>query len=126
EYEGYYCVSCESFFTQSQLINQQCCTDCGNETRLLKEESYFFRLSKYEKNILKWYESEPIVPKNKKAELVNFIENGLKDLSIARTSFEWGIKIPSNLNEDKHIIYGWLDALFIYISSLERDEKSEN
>ncbi|EIP2823945.1 methionine--tRNA ligase [Campylobacter jejuni] len=126
EYEGYYCVSCESFFTQSQLINQKCCPDCGKETKLLKEESYFFRLSKYEKNILKWYESEPIVPKNKKAELVNFIENGLKDLSITRTSFEWGIKIPSNLNDDKHIIYVWLDALFIYISSLELDEKSEN
>ncbi|EOA4382231.1 methionine--tRNA ligase [Campylobacter upsaliensis] len=126
EYEGYYCVSCESFFTQSQLINQKCCPDCGKETRLLKEESYFFKLSKYEKDILKWYESEPIVPKNKKTELVNFVESGLKDLSITRTSFEWGIKIPSNLNDDKHIIYVWLDALFIYISSLELDEKSEN
>ncbi|MBS4235324.1 methionine--tRNA ligase [Campylobacter vulpis] len=126
EYEGYYCVSCESFFTQTQLTNGCGCPDCGKETRLLKEESYFFKLSKYEKDILKWYESDPIMPKNKKTELINFIENGLKDLSITRTSFEWGIKIPQNLNDDKHIIYVWLDALFIYISSLELDKKSEN
>ena len=72
EYEGYYCVSCESFFTQSQLISQCGCPDCGKETKLLKEESYFFRLSKYEKNILKWYESEPIVPKNKKSRTCQF------------------------------------------------------
>lgn len=126
EYEGYYCVSCESFFTQTQLINDCGCPDCGKETKLLKEESYFFKLSKYEKEILKWYESEPIIPKNKKTELVNFVEAGLKDLSITRTSFDWGIKIPQKLNDDKHIIYVWLDALFIYISSLELDEKSEN
>lgn len=120
EYEGHYCISCESFFTPTQLTNHLCCPDCGKETSLLKEESYFFRLSKYQDKILKWYEeSDPILPKNKKNELINFVQNGLKDLSITRTSFNWGIKLPKELKDDKHIIYVWLDALFIYVSSLQ-------
>ncbi|MBZ7937099.1 MULTISPECIES: methionine--tRNA ligase [Campylobacter] len=120
QYEGHYCISCESFFTKSQLINETCCPDCGKNTTLLKEESYFFKLSKYQDQILKWYEEkDPILPKNKKNELINFIQNGLKDLSITRTSFDWGIKLPKEINDEKHIIYVWLDALFIYISSLK-------
>jgi len=119
EYEGFYCVSCESFFTKTQLINE-CCPDCGKPTTLLKEESYFFKLSKYENEILKWYDkADPILPKNKKNELVNFVQSGLKDLSVTRTSFDWGIKLPTSINAPKHIIYVWLDALFIYISSLD-------
>lgn len=127
EYEGHYCISCESFFTQSQLINDCSCPDCGKQTRILKEESYFFKLSKYQDKILQWYEEkDPILPKNKKNELINFVQNGLKDLSITRTSFDWGIKLPQEINDDKHIIYVWLDALFIYVSSLDFQNKGEN
>lgn len=127
EYEGHYCISCESFFTQSQLINNCSCPDCGKNTTILKEESYFFRLSKYQDKILQWYEEkDPILPKNKKNELINFVQSGLKDLSITRTSFDWGIKLPQEMNDPKHIIYVWLDALFIYISSLDFQSKGEN
>ncbi|MFY4754879.1 methionine--tRNA ligase [Campylobacter jejuni] len=127
EYEGHYCISCESFFTQNQLINDCSCPDCGKQTRILKEESYFFKLSKYQDKILQWYEEkDPILPKNKKNELINFVQSGLKDLSITRTSFDWGIKLPQEINDDKHIIYVWLDALFIYVSSLDFQSKGEN
>ncbi|HEG3795502.1 TPA: methionine--tRNA ligase [Campylobacter jejuni] len=127
EYEGHYCISCESFFTQSQLINDCSCPDCGKNTTILKEESYFFKLSKYQDKILQWYEEkDPILPKNKKNELINFVQSGLKDLSITRTSFDWGIKLPQEINDDKHIIYVWLDALFIYVSSLDFQSKGEN
>ncbi|EAH6426455.1 methionine--tRNA ligase [Campylobacter coli] len=127
EYEGHYCISCESFFAKSQLINECGCPDCGKDTSLLKEESYFFKLSKYQDKILQWYDKEdPILPKNKKNELINFVQSGLKDLSITRTSFDWGIKIPEEIKDDKHIIYVWLDALFIYISSLDYQSQGEN
>ncbi|HEC1874188.1 TPA: methionine--tRNA ligase [Campylobacter jejuni] len=127
EYKGHYCISCESFFTQSQLINDCSCPDCGKNTMILKEESYFFKLSKYQDKILQWYEEkDPILPKNKKNELINFVQSGLKDLSITRTSFDWGIKLPQEINDDKHIIYVWLDALFIYVSSLDFQSKGKN
>ena len=127
EYEGHYCISCESFFTKTQLVGENACPDCGKATNLLKEESYFFRLSRYEKQILRWYdECEPILPKNKTAELKNFINAGLKDLSITRTGFDWGIALPKEMNDDKHIIYVWLDALFIYLSSLDFASGGEN
>ncbi len=127
EYEGHYCISCESFFAKSQLINECGCPDCGKDTSLLKEESYFFKLSKYQDKILQWYDKEdPILPKNKKNELINFVQSGLKDLSITRTSFDWGIKIPEEIKDDRHIIYVWLDALFIYISSLDYQSQGEN
>lgn len=119
EYEGNYCVSCESYFAQNALIDGECCPDCGKKTRLIKEESYFFALSKYEKDLLKWYESnECIIPQGKKNEVLSFVSGGLKDLSITRTSFLWGIKLPAKLNEPKHVIYVWLDALFSYLSPL--------
>ena len=127
EYEGHYCTSCESFFAKSQLINECGCPDCGKDTSLLKEESYFFKLSKYQDKILQWYDKEdPILPKNKKNELINFVQSGLKDLSITRTSFDWGIEIPEEIKDDKHIIYVWLDALFIYISTLDYQSQGEN
>ncbi|EKS1478161.1 methionine--tRNA ligase [Campylobacter coli] len=127
EYEGHYCISCESFFAKSQLVNECGCPDCGKDTSLLKEESYFFKLSKYQDKILQWYDKEdPILPKNKKNELINFVQSRLKDLSITRTSFDWGIKIPEEIKDDKHIIYVWLDALFIYISSLDYQSQGEN
>lgn len=120
EYEGFYCVSCETFFTQSQLLDGGLCPDCGRQTGIVKEESYFFALSKYEDKLLKWYESEPecIIPKGKKNEVVSFVKGGLKDLSITRTSFDWGIKLPSSLNEPKHVMYVWLDALINYLTTL--------
>lgn len=127
EYEGYYCISCESFFTKTQLVGDNACPDCGKPTNLLKEESYFFRLSRYQEQILQWYkEAEPILPKNKTAELVNFVSAGLKDLSITRTGFDWGIALPKELNDSKHIVYVWLDALFIYLSSLDFISGGEN
>ncbi|TXE86352.1 methionine--tRNA ligase [Campylobacter volucris] len=126
-YEGFYCVSCESYFTQTQLVNGCHCPDCGKKTELLKEESYFFKLSNYQDKILKWYkEQEPIIPKNKASELINFVEGGLKDLSITRTSFEWGVKLPKELNDDKHVVYVWLDALMNYISALGWGNDGQN
>lgn len=123
DYEGFYCVSCESFFTQTQLINEDCCPDCGKKTKLVKEESYFFKLSKYENKLLKWYESSDcVVPKGKKNEVISFVKSGLKDLSITRTSFDWGIKIPT---DPSHVVYVWLDALINYISTLKHC-KSDN
>lgn len=126
EYEGNYCVSCESFFPQTQLINGDCCPDCGKKTSVVKEESFFFKLSKYENELLKWYESSDcILPKAKKNEVVNFVKDGLKDLSITRTSFEWGIKLPQELNEPKHVMYVWLDALLNYLSALGYTQNEE-
>ncbi|MDL0088704.1 methionine--tRNA ligase [Campylobacter gastrosuis] len=120
EYEGFYCVSCETFFTQTQLLDDNCCPDCGRKTSVVKEESYFFRLSKYENALLKWYEENEncIVPKGKKNEVVSFVKGGLKDLSITRTSFDWGVKLPENLNDPKHVMYVWLDALINYLTTL--------
>ncbi|MBQ8608778.1 MAG: methionine--tRNA ligase [Campylobacter sp.] len=119
EYEGSYCVSCESFFAANQLIDDECCPDCGKKTRLVKEESYFFALSKYQDRLLKWYEDDKcVLPKGKKNEVISFVKGGLKDLSITRTSFEWGVKLPESLNEPKHVMYVWLDALVNYLSAL--------
>ena len=119
EYEGNYCVSCESFFPANQLIDGEFCPDCGKKTSIIKEESYFFALSKYEKRLLEWYESDKcILPRGKKNEVINFVKAGLKDLSITRTSFSWGVALPKELNEPKHVVYVWLDALFAYLSPL--------
>lgn len=120
EYEGHYCVSCETFHTKTQLLDEDKCPDCKKPTRILKEESYFFRLSKYQDRLLKWYEDNPncIMPASKKNEVIAFVKQGLRDLSVTRTSFSWGIKIPDELNDDKHIIYVWLDALSNYLSAL--------
>lgn len=125
EYEGYYCVSCETFFTKTQLEDGKC-PDCGKDVRLMKEETYFFNMKKYEKRLLEYYEEHPefIVPEARKNELVNsFLKPGLEDLSITRTSFNWGVKVPG---DEKHVIYVWLDALANYITSLgymtENDE----
>ncbi|WP_301006094.1 MULTISPECIES: methionine--tRNA ligase [Helicobacter] len=125
KYEGHYCISCESFFTKFQLIGENCCPDCGKETTLLQEESYFFRLSAYQERLLKFYEHNPnfILPKFRRNEVINFVKDGLEDLSITRTTFDWGIKLPQNLihqdhNNAKHVMYVWLDALINYLSAL--------
>jgi len=126
-YEGHYCVSCESFVAPSQLVNDELCPDCGKPTRIIKEESYFFRLSKYQDRLLDWLKNKkPILPEAKANEVIRFVEEGLKDLSITRTSFEWGVKLPPEINDPKHVVYVWLDALFNYLTALgygsENDE----
>ena len=120
EYEGYYCVSCETFFTEKQLVDEQFCPDCGRPTSIVKEESYFFKLSKYEDKLIKWYEENEdcILPRAKKNEISNFVKGGLRDLSISRTSFDWGVKLPESMNEPRHVMYVWLDALMNYITAL--------
>ena len=120
EFEGNYCVSCETFFTKTQLVGEEFCPDCGKSTTILREENYFFRLSKYEQQLLDWYAQNEhcILPKSRKNEVVKFVEGGLRDLSITRTGFEWGIKTPEALNDPKHIVYVWLDALLNYITGL--------
>ena len=120
EYEGFYCVSCETFFNQRDLLEDNRCPDCGRVTSLVKEESYFFKLSKYEDALLKWYENDElcVIPKGKKNEVVSFVKGGLKDLSVTRTSFDWGIKLPKSANDDKHGMYDWLDALINYLTTL--------
>lgn len=128
EYEGHYCVSCETFFTDTQLVDEDKCPDCGKLTRLVKEESYFFKLSKYQEDLIKWYNSDEkcVLPKGKKNEVISFVKQGLRDLSITRTSFDWGVKLPSSMNDDKHVMYVWLDALLNYTTALGygTDEKN--
>ena len=116
-YEGNYCVPCESFWTESQMIDGHKCPDCGRETKVVKEESYFFRLSKYQDRIRDLFENTDFVlPESRKNEMIkNFIDPGLEDLSVTRTSFDWGIKVP--FDED-HVIYVWIDALCNYITAL--------
>ena len=120
QYEGNYCVSCETFFTKRQLIDGEKCPDCGKPTKEIKEESYFFALGKYEKRLLEWYEKneDVILPKFKRNEVIKFVENGLSDLSITRSTFSWGISLPKSANDTMHIIYVWLDALLSYITPL--------
>lgn len=116
EYEGYYCTPCETFFTERQLVDGNC-PDCGRPTELLKEESYFFKMSKYQDQLLQYIEDHPdfIQPVARRNEMINFIKQGLEDLCISRTTFDWGIPVPIN---DKHVIYVWFDALTNYISAL--------
>ena len=127
-YEGFYCVSCETFFMEKQLVDEEFCPDCGKATSIVKEESYFFKLSAYEDKLLDWYKNSPdcILPRSKKNEIVNFVEGGLRDLSISRTSFDWGVKLPESMNEPKHVMYVWLDALMNYVTALGygNDEKN--
>ncbi len=130
EYEGHYCVSCETFFTDTQLVDEDKCPDCGKITRLVKEESYFFKLAKYQEDLLKWYQNDEkcVLPKGKKNEVISFVKQGLRDLSITRTSFDWGVKLPASMNDDRHVMYVWLDALLNYVTALGYggDEKNIN
>ena len=117
EYEGWYCIPCESYFTETQLIDGKC-PDCGREVKLMKEEAYFFKMKKYADRLLKYYEENPdfIKPDYRKTEMINnFIKPGLEDLCVSRTTFDWGIKV---LKDPKHVIYVWLDALTNYITAL--------
>lgn len=115
EYEGYYCTACEAYYTEKDLVNG-CCPIHKKKIELLKEESYFFKLSKYQKKLLDFYKKNPefILPKNRSKEIINRVKEGLNDLSISRTSFDWGIKLPF---DKKHIAYVWADALTNYYSA---------
>lgn len=116
-YKGLYCVPCESFWTEKELIDGMC-PDCNREVKIVEEEAYFFKMSKYEKRLKKLYKDNPdfILPISRKNELLNnFINPGLEDLCVTRTSVDWGIKVPF---DKKHTIYVWIDALSNYITSL--------
>ncbi|HBI03146.1 MAG TPA: methionine--tRNA ligase [Paenibacillaceae bacterium] len=120
EYEGYYCVPCEAFWTeyQSKKDGQHICPDCNREVSLVKEQSYFFRMSNYQDRLLQYIEEHPefIQPESRRNEMVNnFLKPGLEDLCVSRTTFDWGIPVPGN---PKHVIYVWLDALANYITAL--------
>ncbi|WP_337400519.1 methionine--tRNA ligase [Congzhengia sp.] len=125
EYEGWYCVPCESFFTESQLADG-CCPDCGREVKKTKEEAYFFKMGKYQDALMKHIEENPefIQPESRKKEMVNnFLKPGLQDLCVSRTSFSWGIPVEF---DPGHVIYVWVDALSNYITALGYDpEKPE-
>ena len=125
EYEGWYCVPCESFFTESQLADG-CCPDCGREVKKTKEEAYFFKMGKYQDALMKHIEENPefIQPESRKKEMVNnFLKPGLQDLCVSRTSFSWGIPVEF---DPGHVIYVWMDALSNYITALGYDpEKPE-
>lgn len=116
EYEGWYCTPCESFWTEAQLVDGNC-PDCGRPVTKAKEEAYFFRLSKYADDLLKLYEEKPgfLEPESRRNEMRAFIEQGLEDLCISRSTFDWGIPVPI---DEKHVIYVWLDALTNYITAL--------
>lgn len=119
-YEGMYCTPCESFFTQSQLVNGKC-PDCGREVQPAKEEAYFLRLSKYADRLIEHINTHPefIQPESRKNEMMNnFLLPGLQDLCVSRTSFKWGIPVDF---DDKHVVYVWLDALSNYITGIGYD-----
>ena len=120
KYEGLYCTPCESFFTESQLVDGKC-PDCGREVQAKSEESYFFRLSKYQDKLIEYIEthSDFIKPESRKNEMINnFIKPGLQDLCVSRTSFNWGIPVDF---DPKHVVYVWLDALTNYITNIGYD-----
>ena len=117
EYEGLYCVPCESFFTETQLVDGKC-PDCGREVKKTKEEAYFFKMSKYQDRLMQYIDEHPefIQPESRKKEMINnFLKPGLQDLCVSRTSFNWGIPVEF---DPGHVIYVWIDALSNYITAL--------
>ena len=119
-YKGWYCTPCESFWTESQLVDGKC-PDCGREVKLAEEEAYFFNMQKYADRLMKYYEDHPdfIVPQSRKNEMVNnFLKPGLQDLCVSRTSFTWGIPVSF---DNRHVVYVWLDALTNYITGIGYD-----
>lgn len=124
EYSGKYCVSCETFVPENQIVNGNHCPDCGKELRVVKEESYFFKMSKYQDALLAHIDSHPdfILPRSRKNEVVSFIKQGLQDLSISRNTFEWGIPIEF---APGHITYVWFDALTNYLTAVGYENNSE-
>ena len=122
EYEGWYCTPCESFWTETQLVDHKC-PDCGREVELTREESYFFRLSKYTQALIDLFEKNPefVQPASRANEMLsNFLRPGLEDLCVSRTTFNWGVKVPF---DPKHVVYVWIDALSNYITALGYPEQ---
>ena len=125
EYSGLYCVPCESFFTETQVVDG-CCPDCGRPVTETKEEAYFFRMSKYQDALMKHIEDNPefIQPESRRKEMVNnFLKPGLQDLCVSRTSFKWGVPVSF---DDKHVVYVWIDALSNYITALGFDTEANS
>jgi len=125
KYEGWYCTPCESFWTESQLIDGKC-PDCGRSVEKRSEEAYFFKMSKYQDRLISYIESHPnfIQPEARKNEMLNnFLKPGLQDLCVSRTSFDWGIPVSFN---EKHVIYVWIDALSNYITNIGYDPDLDN
>ena len=117
KYEGLYCMPCETYFTETQLVNGKC-PDCGRDVIKMEEEAYFFNMKKYADRLIKYYDEHPnfIKPDYRKNEMINnFIKPGLEDLCVSRTTFDWGVKVNKN---PKHVVYVWLDALINYITAL--------
>lgn len=123
EYEGLYCTPCESFWTESQLVDGKC-PDCGRPVQKAKEEAYFFKLSKYQDKLLELFENNPefLQPDTRRNEMIAFVKQGLEDLCISRSTFDWGIPVPIN---EKHVMYVWLDALSNYITALGWPDEPE-
>ena len=117
EYKGLYCTPCESYWTEHQLDENGCCPDCHRPVQEVAEEAYFFKMSKYADRVLKHIEENPdfIQPASRRNEMINFIKQGLEDLCISRTSFNWGIPVPT---DEKHVIYVWFDALTNYLTPI--------
>ena len=117
EYTGLYCTPCESYWTEIQLDEHGCCPDCHRPVEKVSEEAYFFKLSKYADAVLKHIEENPefLEPKSRRNEMINFIKQGLEDLCVSRTSFDWGIPVPG---DEKHVIYVWFDALTNYLTPI--------
>ena len=123
EYEGWYCVPCESFFTETQVVDGKC-PDCGRPVKKTKEEAYFFKMSAYQDRLMEYIETHPefIEPESRKKEMINnFLKAGLQDLCVSRSSFRWGIPVSF---DDKHVIYVWIDALSNYITALGYDTET--
>ena len=116
-YTGLYCTPCESYWTEHQLDENGCCPDCGRPVQPVSEEAYFFKISKYADRLLEFIEANPdfIQPVSRRNEMINFIKQGMEDLCISRTSFDWGIPVPI---DDKHVIYVWFDALTNYLTPI--------
>ena len=116
-YEGWYCVPCESFWLERQLVDGKC-PDCGRPVEKMQEESYFFKMSKYEDRWLKYIDEHPdfIQPASRRNEMINFVKQGLEDLCVTRTSFDWGIKVPF---DPRHVVYVWFDALLNYLTAIK-------
>ena len=125
KYNGLYCTPCESFWTESQLVDGKC-PDCGREVEPRCEEAYFFKMSQYQDRLIEYIETHPdfIQPVARKNEMINnFLKPGLQDLCVSRTTFDWGIRVPFN---DKHVVYVWIDALTNYITNIGYDVNNES
>ena len=121
KYEGLYCIGCERFYTEKDLVNGECHFHPGKKLEILKEETYYFKLSKYQDKLLKLYDKKDFVlPRERKREIINRVKEGLQDLSITRTNFRWGVAFPL---DKKHVVYVWFDALLNYLTGAGKSQE---